>query len=289
MRDRRRIMLESLERITDLPQLPEVVYRLEEVANNPDSSIHDVASVIETDPPMAVRVLKLANSAFYRRGNHPMTTIRQATVRLGLKEIRKLALAIGATRLFVKPSPRIDHHLFWQHSLTVASVTRTVAKLTDGVRIDPDQAYVAGLLHEVGALVLDQFFEKLYDAVFRAARHSDQPIHDVEREYLGIDHAEIGAWLLNRWQAPQSLVVAVQCHHDPGDTPEQHRALCQLVHVADYVCTGNGCCGPGEEAPFVVNAIACEDLGLKVSSLTELVEEVSAESERTKTLINLAA
>jgi putative nucleotidyltransferase with HDIG domain len=189
----------------------------------------------------------------------------------------------------VRASPRIDHVVFWHHSLTVASVTRAVARLTQGVKVDHEEAYVAGLLHELGALVLDQFFEKLYDAVFRASQHVHQSIHQVEQEYLGIDHAELGGWLLDHWQTPKSLADAVRFHHQPSEAPEEHRTLCHVVHVADYISTTHGISGPGEENLFVINATAWEDLGLQVGSLPDLITEVTTEAERSKMFLAVAA
>jgi HD-like signal output (HDOD) protein len=289
MRDRRRRVLEALHRIPDLPNFPEAVYRLEEVASNPDSSVRQIAAIIETDPPMAARIMRLANSAFYRRGNHPMTTIPQAVVRLGLKEVRKLCLTIGATRLFVRPSPRIQHNEFWEHSIAVAALTRIVATHVRDVRVDPDQAYVAGLLHEVGALVFDHYLSSLYDAVFRAARDSGHAIHEVESEYLDINHAEVGAWLLGRWNAPPTLAAAVQFHHHPNEAPEELRPLCQLVHVADYVCSAHGVTGPGEDVPLALSVAAWEDLGLNVALIESLKDEVQAEVERSRDVSVLVA
>lgn len=289
MHDRRATMLKSLADIGDLPHLPSVVFRLEQAARDPDAGVRDLASIIETDPPMAARLLKLANSVFYMRGNFPVTTIPQAIVRLGLKEVRRLCLTIGATQLFVRDSERIDHVVFWHHCLTVACVTKAVARAARGVAIDPEQAYIAGLLHEVGSLVLDQFFDRLYGAVFRVSQHGRNAIHEVEKEYLGIDHGEIGGWLLQRWKIPPSLACAVRFHHEPSEAPEEYRNLCHVVHVADFVSSTNGLAGPGEEERYVVNAIAWADLGLDMSSLPELAQELTAEAERSRTFLALTA
>ncbi len=283
------IVFNRLRTITDLPSLPDVVYRIENTANDPNCGARDIAAVIETDPPMSARILRLANSAYYRSSGVEIGSIAQAVARLGLKEVRKVCLAIAAMRIFVRSSQHIDHRRFWHHSLTVAAATRTVAKRMHGVRIDPDEAYIAGLLHEVGSLVFDQYFTNLYAIVHKEAERAQRAVHLVENEYLQLNHGDVGAELLTRWQLPARLVEAVRHHHNPSQASAEHRSLCQLVHIADYACSTQGVPGPGEEHLTCMSTVAWKDLGLEMDRLYELLDEVLAESDRTAVFLALAA
>lgn len=289
MIESKEIVFHRLSTIRDLPTLPEVIYRIESVANDPSCGAREIAAVIETDPPMAARILRLANSAYYRSSGVEIGSIAQAVARLGMKEVRKVCLAVAAMRIFVKSSRHIDHRRFWHHSLTVASATRTVAKRMHGVRVDPDEAFIAGLLHEVGALIFDQYFVNLYAIVFKESERAQRAIHLVENEYLQINHGDLGAELLSRWNLPERIVEAVRYHHNPSQATEENRGLCQLIHIADYACSTQGNPGPGEEHLTCMSTVAWRDLGLQMERLYELLDEVLAESERSSIFLALAA
>lgn len=283
------ILLQRLDRVKELPSLPEVIVKLQAVLSDPNSSARDVASVIETDPPMAAKLLKLANSAYYRAGDNEIASIPQAVTRLGLKEISKSCLALAVLRMFQQKPSTIDRQAFWRHSLTVACATRSVAELSADVIIDPDEAFVAGLLHEIGALVLDEYFGRLYALVHQEAKRTKRAIHLVERESLKVSHADVGAYLLERWNLPDRLVQATRYHHDPSQAPEEDRTLCQLVHLSDFACTRNGLAGPGEEPLATASVRAWNELGLETVNFLELLDRVGAEAERSEIFLSTSA
>lgn len=283
------ILLQRLDRVKELPSLPEVVLKLQEVVSDPNSSAKDVAAVVETDPAMAAKLLKLANSAYYRSGGQEITSIQHAVARLGFKEIRKNCLAMAVVNLFRGKPTVIDRRAFWHHSLTVACATRAVAELSAEVIIDPDEAFIAGLLHEIGALVLDEYFGRLYILVHQEAKRSKRAIHLVEKESLKLNHAEVGAYLLERWNLPERYVQSTRYHHDPSQAPEDDRTLCQLVHLSDFACTRNGIAGPGEEPLATASVRAWNELGLETVNFLELLDRVGAEAERSEIFLATAA
>lgn len=289
MIDSKEIVCNRLRTINDLPSLPEIIYRLEETASDPMCGAREIAAVIESDVAMSARILRLANSAYYRSSGVEIGSMAQAVARLGLKEVRKVCLAIASMRIFVRPSVVVDHRRFWHHSLTVASATRTVAKRMHGVRVDADEAFIAGLLHEVGALVFDQYFSRLYGIVHKEAERTQRAIHLVESEYLQINHADVGAEVLSRWNLPVRLIEAVRHHHNPSQAAAEFRPLCQLVHIADYACSTQGLAGPGEEHLTCMSTRAWKDLGLEMERLYELLDEVIAEADRSAVFMALAA
>jgi HD-like signal output (HDOD) protein len=124
--------------------------------------------------------------------------------------------------------------------------------------------------------------------IFQRTQGSNRPIHRVEQEALAIDHPEIGAWLLERWRLPTSLVSAVRYHHRPGDAPADVRTFCQLVHVADYVCSWQGLPGPGEQHLEMDDARLWTELGIEMSLLPELANAMAIEADRGMTFLAAA-
>jgi HD-like signal output (HDOD) protein len=290
VRDLKRVILERLGSIADLPSLPEVVRRLEITATDPRSDAKALAAVLQTDPAMAARVLKVANSAYYGAASQQIASVPQAVARLGFKEVRKLCIAIAAMRMFVRASENIDHYEFWRHSLTVGAATRVVLNLSGNRTVDPDEAFTAGLLHEIGALVLDQYFQAVYALIHKEVARSNQSIQLVENESLKINHAEIGAWLLNRWGLPGRLVDAVGFHHNPDAASTEHRTICGLVHLADYASSIQGISGPGERLRHEdMSTEAWNHLGLGAVSVTDLMTAIGQEADRSTVFLAAAA
>lgn len=288
MIDRQHVLLCQLAEIRDLPTLPEAVARLEAVARRPDGAARDFAAIIETDPPMAARLLRLANSSYYG-GARGIATLSQAIVRIGLAEVRRVCLAIAAMRVFVRPSALVDHRRFWRHCLAVASATRIIAAHSRLATVDADAAYVAGLLHDVGALILDQYFERIYRLVLTESRRTRRPIHLVEDEYLRLTHARVGQVVLERWRLPEAIVAAVGNHHEPAAAPPDALALAQIVHLADHIACSQGIAGPGEEHVGVMSVKACEDLGLDLAELYKMTDAVARDAQRSSLFLDAVA
>lgn len=279
--DVRSKILDGLHGISNLPSLPEVVFRVEEIAIDPDSCAQDLASVIETDPAISSRLLKVANSSFYATGKDAKTaSIQGAVARLGFREVRKICLALGAMRMFVRPSRYIDFPKFWRHSLTVASGARLIARRCLNGRVDSDSAYVAGLLHEIGTLILDQYFPAEYARVRDIARGQKLAIHQIEQEMFRLDHGEIGAYLLDFWQLPAELIESVRFHHHPTQAARPFQHFCQAVHLADFVATRFSEAGPGEDHLWQVSVQAWEDLGMRIEDMRNLQTEILDEAKR---------
>lgn len=276
-----------LEQIRELPSLPTVVTRMEEAANDRRSDAATFAMIIESDPAVAARLLRLANSAYYR-SQEGVPSIQAAVVRIGLEEVRKSCMAIGLIRSFVKPSHFLDHEWFWHHALVVASLARIIAEKHPRLHVDPDTAYTAGLLHDIGTLVLDQYFPECYAEVRNRLVQDEAGLCHVEHDVLEIDHAEVGAILLKQWDLPPIIVEAVRWHHDPERAEWRFRPLAELVHLADFACNRFSYSGPGEQHLWQLSLAAMEDWGMHMEDIQELQTEVERQTDRASTLISLA-
>lgn len=222
--------------IRNLPTPPQVFHQIQKVINDPKASAVHIAAILAEDPAMSVKVLKLTNSAFYGLARE-IESVKQAVVIVGMEAIKNLVLSASVLDMF--KADHIDHDYqeqFWRHSLATAFGGRVMArKVKARGMVDPDSAFSAGLLHDVGKMVISCFLKGEYEK-FKATRESDQsrPDYPVELEALGYSHAHVGAFLSTHWKLPQKLGEAIQFHHEPM-TSESQDPLIMLIHLADHV------------------------------------------------------
>ncbi len=157
----------------------------------------------------------------------------------------------------------------------------------DAHEFSEDEAYVAGLLHDVGGLVLDQYLPRVLEQVQAVAREKGLPASEAETLVLRMDHGEIGAHLLRRWNLPESIVVAVEFHHQPENAPSEGRTLAQAVHLSDFVCTCLGLGDGGDGFTKGFSESAWHDLGLSVESIPKVMERAIEEATRCESLLTL--
>lgn len=209
---------------------PEVWFRINEVVQNPHSSASDVADVTARDPALTVKLLKIVNSPFYNFPTRVDTVSRAVTI-LGTSELFTLVTAISAAKVFANiPNNLVRPTTFWRHSICTGIMTRKLARQCNVLH--PERLYVAGLLHDIGSLLLyRKFSEKAAKAVL-AANGDEQVLYHLESEIFGFNHAQIGAELMRQWNLPSTLVEAIKYHHDPAQMPGDSFDSA-LVHIAD--------------------------------------------------------
>ena len=227
--------LETLVRqVRDLPALPAAVLRVMQTADDPKASASDVARALASDQALAARVLKLANSAFYGASRR-ISTVSEAVVILGLRTTRNLAMATSCEEMLTREVSgyAMQRGALWRHSLACGTAAQALAKRADirGV----EEAFVAGLLHDIGKVILSAYQREKFALTLRRTLEQGIPYCEAEREIFGFDHAEAGARLLERWNLPSALVSAVRWHHTPQDAPDPS-PLPTLVHIADAIC-----------------------------------------------------
>jgi HD-like signal output (HDOD) protein len=214
----------------DFPAAPEVVVRLIRQLEHPDSTAEELAAVIKLDAGLVARLLRLANSVYYR--GQGVKNIDEAVVRIGIQGVRNMAFALSLVRQF-RPL-QFKYHQFWQHSLAVA---QTVQTLEQRCATPIPEAYPAGLLHDIGMLVFDRTLGVGYAELLSKARAQSRPLHELEREVLGTDHAEVGGRLLEMWRVPEVLAESVLRHHSTDGSKSMGA---KLVMLSDFVCNQQG-------------------------------------------------
>jgi putative nucleotidyltransferase with HDIG domain len=268
--------------IQDLPTLPLVAQRLQEVMDDPLSSAEDAAKVIEGDQSLAAKVLSLVNSAYYGLPRE-ITKISQAVPLLGFRATSQLALSISVINLFnEKEEGKFDREGLWLHSIGCAICAKNIAKRANYSR--PEDCFSGGLLHDVGKLVLDQFLHDELIAILERTEKEKISFLEAERNRLGIDHAVIGEWLARRWKLPLSVVVSIRHHHQAigerqGFSMSQD-CVVDIVRLADTICRHQGVGRNGDRlVPEIFSELwsrldlKAEDVGEISGTLTEKVKK----------------
>ncbi|MEM1126859.1 MAG: HDOD domain-containing protein [Bacteroidota bacterium] len=204
------------EAVRSLPPLPTAARRLLELMRDPEADFSEIAQVIGTDPSLTARVLRAANSPFYGLPRR-VDTLRQATVLLGSETVANLALSVGVMSLEAGRGTALDLDAFWRHTLAVGTLARQLAQ-----QLHPDEAeaaFVGGLLHDIGLLVMAEHFGTDYEQVLMAAQYGTKPLHELERDFFDLDHAVVGHALCLHWNIPHTVTTAVAEHHNVEAAP----------------------------------------------------------------------
>ncbi|MBC7360011.1 MAG: HDOD domain-containing protein [Desulfacinum sp.] len=224
--------LDRLVQLTgDLPAMPHVASQVIKKISDPDAGAEDIQKLIAQDPSLAARVLKLANSSFYAR-SRSIATLRDAVVIIGMKTVRSLVVA-SVTRDLFDPFG-LTEKLLWEHSVGCALGARTIATRLRYSRVD--ESFLAGLLHDVGKMILfTRFPDQMRLIIQEVYNDPSLSFAKLERETFGFDHAQVGRLLARKWQFPEEIDEAIGCHHNPARA-KILPALSVIVHLAKAFC-----------------------------------------------------
>lgn len=266
-----------LRRLTELPPMPQVMFKAREVMNDPSSSFKALADILETDQAMATRVLRLSNSAYYGLAGK-VTSVQHAAVLLGYKTVGEIVSMAGSSSLLGNSLAgyQLDSGDLWRHSLAVAFASRLIANKTHP-EMDND-AFAAGLIHDAGKLVLDKYVLERKDLFERAMSNGKKTFLDAEKEILGFDHSEIAAEMCRNWKIPDKLTTAICYHHYPSRSHEN--SLAYIVHVADSLSLMSGL-GTGIDGMlYKMDEKATDFLGLQEEDLSAIMVETVESVEK---------
>ena len=256
-----RHLVELVDKIDRLPSIPDLYFELVEVMHNPEAGIADVGTIIAKDMAMTAKILKLVNSAFFGLQQHVSTPV-EATSYLGMDTIRSLVLSLHAFEQY--EAVKIEGfsvESLWTHSLETAAAAKLIAAMEGCEKSLVDQAFVAGMLHDLGKLVLASNFAPQYTQVVKLTKSSDKPMAEVEEEIFGVSHAEVGGCLLGFWGLPVPVVEAIALHHQPQEAGSDQFSPLTAVHVANALGHHHG--GLFDLGSASVNWGYLEALGLK--------------------------
>jgi HD-like signal output (HDOD) protein len=237
----RREIGQLLERVAELDTLPEVTQRILALSEDPDSSAHDMNEVLKHDTALSTKLLRVVNSAFYGLPGR-VADVDRAIVLLGFQAVRNLAIAATMSAMFRKPGTEIrgfSARNLWQHSVATAVAARAVVN-TVGLRSLREEAFLAGIVHDVGILVEYQFAGKQFALVMEGANGDAATLTEAERAVFEMNHQEIGKALAEQWKFPKNMQMVAGYHHRPGSLAEEHRLLPTVVGIAGEVAESCG-------------------------------------------------
>ncbi len=263
-----------IDRIVDLPTLPQVVSTIMSLLDDPTSSAKDINSVMSNDPALAARILKLVNSAFYGLPNR-VSSIQSAIAILGFNTVKSLAISASVFDLFGGGGENFSYEEFWAHSVGTATVGRHLAQFEPGV--NPDTMFVVGLLHGMGKLVLDQYAPAEFQDILILAADKCLSFAQAEPEVISTSYSELGYWLACKWQLDGLVQNAIRYQNDIPACPPAERPAAALVAFASYVCRVKEYGASGDFNKPTLPRAAWECLHLAKDKLAEIVEEINQE------------
>jgi putative nucleotidyltransferase with HDIG domain len=261
----------DIDSIEGLPTLPSVYAQVEQLCEDPDVDADDLAKVIETDPSITMKLLKLSNSAFFGF-NREIKSVKDAVSLLGNQTVKNAVLSISVFEATkgMETSGGLDLKEFWRHSAACGSVVKFIAKK---MRIDREESFTAGILHDIGKVILDGLYSQFYEGVFKTVAEKRISIVEAEETALGLTHTKLGQELAESWGIPSRLIEAISQHHRPHRS-ERDPELASMVHVADAVSRNLAIGSGGDPFVPVIHPFAFNQLAVNPEDLVEWEEEI---------------
>ncbi len=271
---------------SNLPSVPFVALKVLELTQQEDASIDDIAKVIQKDPALTAKLLRTANSPLFGLVKK-VGSIRQATVILGLRTVKVMALSFSLVDALRKSQDgEFDYPRYWRRSLTSAVVAQLLAQRCGGLRAD--ECFVGGLLADIGMLAANQCVSDVYRPVLSRFAANPRPIQEIEAEVLGLTHARISGGMLRKWSLPDMLCDAVAAHHGDGleSLEERPRMLASVMYAAAAIA--ELFCGDVEiRRHHEVKALCLRLISITPEALEETLEEVHTDVSEMASLFKL--
>ena len=265
-----------------LPEIPAVVFELNEVIGNPMSSAVQIAEVVNRSPSLTALLLKIVNSSFYGFPSE-IDKVSHAVTLIGTREISGLALGISILSTFKTiPKEIIDMHSFLKHSLACGIFSRVIAAHLNSNQTE--QLFASGLLHDIGRLILYIHFPKESHNTITRSRNRSKLLFKEETDYLGCNHSEVGKQLLKQWKLPLIIENCVYYHHNPSEA--QQTVPATIVHLADIVVNSLGIGSSGEKFVPPLDSAAWENLEFPISSFEKVIGQATHQFNSLETILH---
>lgn len=266
------VLDEILRRIHKLPSLSTVVMELLATMNQDDVHVGTLAQTIAQDQALAAKTLRLANSSFYGMARQ-ITTIQDAIAILGFRAVRSVATTAALIGTFAGgPHTRFDFAPFWRHSIAAAVCARELAPY---LHVNSEHAYTAGLMHDIGRLVLLTQFQSNYETAMAYRTENDCHLLEAERAVLGVDHAQVGHALTQHWNFPQAMQQALAEHHAPSSLDVS--ALTLVLMAADAIAHALDLSLDADDLVATVPVGLWQRLGLGETALQVVFENIETQ------------
>jgi len=287
---RDQIVQEAIREISHIATLPEITLKIIQLVEDPKSTAQDLHEVIANDPALCSRILKVVNSSFYGLPGQ-IASINRGIVMLGLNAVKNIAIAASLAKLFRsgRLTDNFDAKELWEHSIVTAVAAKIIS---DDLKFGlADEAFLAGLMHDIGIIVELQYDRnKLVEVLEQLGADAEGvPAVDsleVEERVFGADHQAFGAALCERWKFPKSLVYVTGHHHDPLSAPADNRVLPALVHVAERLVAETKGTFRLDLVSTRISTDVLDALGTTPETIAKLREQLPERLEGTETMLS---
>lgn len=264
--------------VNGLITLPHVFVRINQLIEDPNSSMHDISRAVSQDPSFTVRLLRVANSPFYGFSS-TVDTVDKAVSLIGTSQIRSLSLSMCVASSFSGlPNSLVSMDNFWRHSLFCAVIARIMARRAG--KCDPEAVFTAGLLHDIGELIIfNRMPEQAKEALMLVLDSVDDlPVFEAERQVMGFDHGQVGVELASQWKLPPLLSECIGFHHSVSEAQHYPREVA-LVHLANIfaLMAELDTLDPEDVSAADPRAWAMAGIGADVELIEEMVREAQQE------------
>lgn len=253
--------VDLISKISNLPTLPTTISAILYELTNPDSSAVDLAKLIASDQSLAGNVLKVVNSAYYSF-HRRISSLTEAIVILGYKEIRKIVLSVTAFKFISTVTNNLDRKKLWNHALACAITANLITRKS---KTFEEGCFEAGLLHDIGKVVFDYLDTQSFSEAVDETLSKNSALYEIEPKYFGATHAEIGSLLARHWNLPERIVKAIQYHHTPEKVETEFKKIVFVTSLSNYL-TYEFSLGDGvSSVPIVTASISslCETLSIE--------------------------
>jgi len=274
-----------IKKLKDLTTLSTILTECNNMLKNPNVSASDLAKIIKSDQSISSKVLKLVNSAFYGLSGK-VSNISHAIVILGFSTIRNVILSVSVFDFLPKDADLGGFEIskFWEHSTGCAIISKVFAQRL-GMK-DPEEAFIAGLLHDIGKLAIAKMFRDDFITILKTTHKDKVLILDAEREVLGITHPQIGGILSQQWKLPTTLTEAISFHHN-GEKKINNVKLVSIVHLADIITRGLQIGSGGDQVIPELNNKAWDTLNLDIDIIERWIDDIDEEIDKANSFFSV--
>ncbi len=275
--------------INKMPSLPTSVSKVVEICNNPNTSPADLNKVISMDPVLMGNVMKLINSAYYGLSQQ-VTSLVRAIIMLGINTVKNLSLstAIMGNLSSKKNFQAINMEGFWRHSLCVGATAKLIAKYTNVDTKSLESYFIAGLLHDIGKIPLNNQFAKEYITAMSYSDRDQQPLYKSETMAIGINHAEAGQLVAHAWKLGDEIKDAIIYHHSVETYKGENENIVYAVAAANFFSNYFEIGFSGDRYPGKLSEIILKNLSIDMDWFDDIEDTVTEEIEKARIFLKLS-
>jgi len=277
-------VMKVVEKIGEVSTLPQVLRRVLNVTSDPNAGAAQLQDILQADPALTGKILKVANSAYYG-ATQKILNVKHAVVFLGFKTVKNLCIAASVCDMFTSDYQigSYSREELWKHSLMVAICSKAISQRS-GINLGED-IFTAGIIHDIGIIMEDQYFHKDFVRVLEAPHLSDLGLTAVEQEVFGFDHAGLGGRVVAKWRIPAEIARTIEYHHKPQSAPEACRKGAAIIYLSNVICNAKRLGSmPVEKADRSDLNFVLEALSFRKEDVAVIVEELPGEIEKASEL-----